>query len=293
MDIRKRKFLKYDLKSYFKSGNLLKRIIKSISARLFFLYYEVFLYPIRKYFYYKQINQIKQQKEMVLFLEFGGLGDCLIWTEAPEILKKKYDIDFYIDERCKNVFRHPDIFKLCFDINPYFKGFKKTNKPFRMEIFGIDKIENYIYKIANEFGYQSKGVPKIYYKPNFLKDYKNVLLLDTNTVTGSKTGAVYNDSTINKLCNFIQQNENLVIEKVDVKKQDIFRYIDMVYSSKYFICLFSGSSNLAACVREKNTFVFLPQNVYGPVIYGFTYFHTHIKYFRFKEDLDKYIMGKS
>ncbi len=235
--------------------------------------------------YQEEIQKIKDRKEFVLDLDWGGLGDVLVYTPLPRILKEKYNVDFYLSENCKKVFRHPDTFKICFEMNPYFKGFK-TQPGFKYKHFSRDRSfinlildingTNIIENLYKQFGIREKALPEIYYKPKKLPEYTSTVLVDLNYISGHKMGWAFNTQKINNHIKSLSQNK-YEIEYVVPSKQDIYRYMDMIYSSRNFVTVISGGAALAASLKKEAT-VFLPDNLRGESIYNFTFKDSGIKY---------------
>lgn len=206
--------------------------------------------------YYTQIEKIKKDKIIVIDLSFGGIGDCLAWSTLPELLSKKYGVEFYISPKTRDVIRHKDTFKLCFEMNPYFKGVKEGTQVFKMKFFEREKSfytfltdkegKTVIETLEKQFDVEGKGIPHMYYKPNTLKEYSNIVLIDEQTISGKRFGWKFKENAfLNEAKKYCGQQDK--IEYVEQKKQDFFTYIDMIYSCKHFVVTFSGGASIAAC----------------------------------------------
>ncbi|MBU3668625.1 MAG: glycosyltransferase family 2 protein [Candidatus Taylorbacteria bacterium] len=238
--------------------------------------------------YYNQIDDIKRKKKIVLDIAFGGLGDWLAFTGLPRLLHDKYGIEFYISQQSLTRIRNKDIFKLCFEMNPYFKGIVDTDDIFSFKIFARDyTIKNFITDqsgvsvteiLEKQFNVDGKGVPEIYYAPKTLDAYKNIILVDKNYISGIKLGWIYDEKTFDKeiaACT----SQGLRVEYVDPKKQDLFTYIDMIYSSHNFITVLSGGAALCACL-DKPFVAILPKNIFGGSVNIFTFKKSKARYVR-------------
>ena len=234
----------------------------------------------KKSFYYKQIADIKRKKRIVVELEFGGIGDCLVYSTLPRLLKEKYGIDFFLSERSLPVIRQPDTFKLCFEFNPYFCGLANDRETFRLKSFESEKKiltflfdrdgENAIERLERQFSLdKGRGVPEIYYKPKLLEGYKNVILMDQNYISGKKFGWKFKPGAFER-----EAKKHLVkigrVEQIDPHKQDIFTFVDMIYSCRYYIGTSSGGTAIAACF-DKPFSQILPWNARNGSIYQFTF----------------------
>jgi hypothetical protein len=220
--------------------------------------------PLSLFLYKTKIkNILKNEKKIVFFPKFYGLGDLLVFSTLPELLHKQYNVKFYLHKECaKNI---PDyIFELCFKCNPYFKGIS-SSKRFTPKVFSSDK-GNLVEIYEKQFNLTGNGVPKIYYSPNYIEKYKDICLVDLNIKTGQVKRHNYNLKNIE---DWVEKNElhSLKRHYIDIQKQNIFKYIDMIYSSKCAVFLFSGGSVISACLN-KNSIVLLPYEICKNSRYG-------------------------
>ncbi|MBP9818513.1 MAG: glycosyltransferase family 2 protein [Candidatus Pacebacteria bacterium] len=232
-------------------------------------------------FYYERIEYIKKTKEIIFDIRFGGLGDWMAFTSLPRLLHEQYGIKFYLTTRCIASLRNNDIFKLCFEMNPYFKGVRDDGNFFEFEIFASDKsIYNIITDqrgcalteiVERQFGLNGEGIPEIYYRPNILNEYSDTILVDKNYISGKKLGWFYKDKTFdNEIEKRLSDNRNLKIEEINPTKQNLFQYVDMISSCHYFITVLSGGAAVAAALPKPFTAV-LPYNIHGGSVDIFTF----------------------
>jgi hypothetical protein len=247
----------YKLKEAIRKRKILYLIIFPVYRKLLYIFNYLKEAP-EKRIYKKQIQEILEKNEIIVKLDFGGLGDSLKYSTLPELLKKQYNIDFYLHESSRDIFRHNDILKL-FMKNPYFKGFKESNNPFEAKCFLNDK-GNAVDSYEKYLKLDGIQLPKIYYKPQVIHEYENIVLVDVNQVTGLRFNYQYNEESIKII---IANNLDLIdckVEYIEPSKQDLFRYIDMINSCKYFICFLSGGSVVAAALNKKSSVV-IPDNL--------------------------------
>lgn len=219
--------------------------------------------------YYQKIRDIKNRKEIILDIKHGGLGDWLAYTTLPRLLTEKYNVDFYISEESVERLRNKDTFKLCFEINPYFRGIKKSHNYFRLNIFSCEKsIYNFLFDLKGkniteileaQFRIQHRGIPEIYYEPRLLEPYRYTILVDKNHISGKKLGWEYDDQMFKNEIEKYSDNISR-IKYIDPTKQDLFTYTDMIFSCRRFISALSGGAVLASCF-EKPFSVILLKNV--------------------------------
>ncbi len=238
--------------------------------------------------YKEKIGESIKNKEIVFNIEFGGLGDWLALTSMPRLLKEKHDIDFYLSEESIKNLRNHDTYRLCFEKNPYVKGIRKGGRSFSFKIFSLDKSFWHLISdrgsrsiteiIEKQFGVSDRGLPELYYKPNLLPEYANVILIDKNYIAGKIVGWKYDDSSFER-----EKREYLTpntrVEYIDPSKQDLFKYIDMIWSCKHFITVLSGGAALAACFKKPFT-VILPYNVFGEGVDQFVFKNSSGKYIK-------------
>lgn len=280
---------------------LLKRVVKKIPVlfRIVIYLFEI-IQNIKglgknneRKLYYSNIENIKKNKKIILDIKFGGLGDWLVYTSLPRLLKEKYDIDFYISKNSIDLIRNLDIFKICFETNPYFKEITHPNNTdvvFEFKIFSVDKKKlDFIFNLKKEsiteiiegqFNISDigNGLPEIYYEPQLLREFSNIILIDKNYMSGKKLGWLYNEES------FIREakkysTENNTLQYIDPSKQDLYKYIDMVYSCKHFITVLSGGAALATFLNKQFT-VILPYNVFGGSVDQFIFKKSKAKYIK-------------
>ena len=63
---------------------------------------------------------------------------------------------------------------------------------------------------------------------------------------------------------------NTIIKYVDPKEQDLFQYIDMIYSCKRFVTVLSGGAALAISLDKPFTAI-LPYNIFGGSVDNFVF----------------------
>jgi hypothetical protein len=235
---------------------------------------------------------LNEQKELVLELEFGGIGDCLAFSTLPRKLYETYGVSFYLSERSRFVFRSPDFAKLCFEMNPYFKGYK-SGPAFRPLAFvregSLRQIlfdrggDTAVANIERQFGLEVGGVPEIFYSPRRLPGYEKVLLCDKNWFSGEKWGLYYDETSLETGIKQWQECGNdRTVEYVDTKKQTLFEYLDKIHSCGKFVCVYSGGNSLAAALRKSDAVVLVPENFEGAALSLFLFRRSHIRYVRKK-----------
>lgn len=208
----------------------------------------------------------------ILYVKWGGLGDHLQFTTLPELFSKQ-GFDFYISDRSE--YRDQRHYELIWESNPYVKGISSeepncghianfgssTLVQFDPNLSMMTNIEK-IYGLQGYFNY-----PKIYHEPKLLSQFENCIFLDLNAFSvadrnhdihiiteyldkfrGQKVFYATSDSSYGRSIVPLE-----IIKKFDfqpIQVQDIFHYVDIIYSSSRFISLWSGGSNLSVAIKK-------------------------------------------
>ena len=196
-------------------------------------------------------------KEIVLEIEYGGLGDNLFYSALPRLIKNNKIADHvYISNKSK--FRNSDIKKLIWVNNPFIDGFSEScaTHPKGHKKSSINKITN---MIAAMYGIIVNYEIEPYISDDFevIKEYSNCTFLDLNY--SSYVGAI---TILDKLLiayrhsgailinpNFIL---NLLTPNKKIKTTSLYHYAQIIKSCKSFICLASGGATLAAALNKKS-----------------------------------------
>jgi len=247
--------------------------------------------------HYEKLNEARKQRRVVLDLALGGLGDCLAFSTLPRLLSEQYDAAFYLSEETKQKFRHPDIGKLCFELNPYFHGYASTKTKILPQGFIQDvDIKTFLFdrgsktaikNIEDQFSVSGSGLPEIFYQPKTLSGYDKTLVCDKNWFSGEKWG-LYNDDAFlaSELAAWTEQGPEYRVEYITLHQQNIFEYIDKIYSAAHFVCYLSGGNSIAAALK-KPALVLAPENLEGSALSQFLFFNSPIRYYR-KKTLKQY-----
>jgi hypothetical protein len=210
----------------------------------------------------------------ILYIKWGGLGDHLQFSTLPELFSKNgYDV--YISD--KSEYRDRTHYDLIWGNNPYVKGITSEEANCgHIENWGIP-LNNIVEfnpgisihrNIENLYGVDSySNYPKIYYNPDNLNEYNDCIFLDLNAASVAN----YSHNT-NVILNHIQSfkdqkviyalSENSYGKSVidinllnsfgfqPIKTNGIFNYTNLIYSSKRFVCLWSGGAHLATAIKQ-------------------------------------------
>ena len=204
--------------------------------------------------------------DVILSAFHGGLGDNLQFSTLPEEFYKQQGRETYIWSQAS--FRNSEIYDLVWGHNPYVKGIKDGiwtagDTP---EIGHKTLISDCIMNWEALHGLEpTNKYPKIYYKPKKIYGFHNILLVDLSSISitydSKEILELYN--TIKKLhkdmmffgVEFTNKIKDATIIEPDVDNkiliEDIFTYVDLMYSSFGVVSLHSGQNHLASAIKNQ------------------------------------------
>ena len=205
-------------------------------------------------------------EELVLHIDWGGLGDHLFWSHIPKAAKASVVKRVYVTHTTG--FRNED-YRMIWTLNPYIDGF--TDKPAspRVGDFSVRPGENFLDRHMLMMGVDDGNrfhEPEIYYQPQKRPEYEGLRVFDPNYVSG--VGAISPDRIKRYLADLhiTLDAETVVREKNysvgiprTVQTPTLTDYCDMIHSVKEFYCVTSGGATLAAALGRPAT-VFFGQN---------------------------------
>ena len=203
--------------------------------------------------------------DVILAAYHGGLGDNLQFSTLPEEFHKQQGRDTYISSQAS--FRNQEIYDLVWGCNPYIKGIKEGDwsagdTPDRHRVIESNCISNWEalhgLKPTNKY-------PKIYYEPEKVSSFDNVILVDLSSIS-----ITYDAEKILKLYDAVKKtHEGMVFLSVEftnkikgatiiepdvtgvVEIESIFTYVDLMYSSYGVVSLHSGQNHLASAIKNQ------------------------------------------
>lgn len=182
---------------------------------------------------------------------WGGLGDNLQFSTLPEV-GNSLGVKVFISNR--NTYRNPDIKKLVWDTNPFIAGF--TDAPGNLPPLNIVSNNHIINWETTLFGTYKNIRPKLYYAPIMLDEFKTETVIDPNAI-----------SRVANFQKIVQDNPDAIIlnsdsykGKKNIKTENIFQWVSIMYSARDVICQYSGSSVTMSALNKKCK-VYLPPNV--------------------------------
>ena len=132
-------------------------------------------------------------KRIIIEQEWGGLGDNLQFSTLPEV-GSKLGYEVYISNH--NKYRNLDIKRLVWDINPFISGYTDERgnlndlfnpNPINKDFPILDRWNDSLNIIQNIefqiFGDSYNENPLLYYRPNFIDNLSDKILLDPNSIS--------------------------------------------------------------------------------------------------------------
>ena len=212
--------------------------------------------------------------DVILSAFHGGLGDNLQFSTLPEEFHKQQGRDTYIWSQAN--FRNQEIYDLVWGCNPYIKGIKDgtwtagDTPEIGHKTLVSDCISNWeaLHGLTPTNKY-----PKIYYEPKKQYGFHNIVLVDLSSIS-----ITYNSEKILELYDSVKKSlkdthddelsplmffgveftnkiKDATIIEPDVDNtiviDDIFTYVDLIYSSLGVISLHSGQNHLASAIKNQ------------------------------------------
>ena len=204
--------------------------------------------------------------DVILSAFHGGLGDNLQFSTLPEEFHKQQGRDTYIWPKAS--FRNQGIYDLVWGCNPYIKGIKDGtwtagDTP---EIGHKTLVKDCISNWEALHGLEpTNKYPKIYYKPETIDSFDNVIMVDLSSIS-----ITYNSQKILELYNSVREKYKDKVflgvqftNRIDgatiiqpevhgaVEIENIFSYVNLIASSYGIISLHSGQNHLAAAIKNQ------------------------------------------
>jgi len=208
-------------------------------------------------------------KKLVLRIQYGGLGDNLLWSPIPRLAKEKHGYDSVFISNYSE-FRNPETKKLVWEYNPYIDGFIDEDAPTPNFNF-VEEGKNILDALVDFVGLSDDGVrfrePEIYYTPIYRKEYADYIIYDPNYI--SEAG----HPSVKHIQQYFESNNIDIDRQMELRPphlalpnlpslsvKGLERFCDLIYSCKAFYCLTSGSATLASALYKPITVLFATAN---------------------------------
>ncbi len=238
-------------------------------------------------------QKIYNEKQFIIQVAFGGLGDHLIYSSLPELLWKQKGIKTFISN--KSIFRSKAIRDFIWGLNPYVTF---TNEKgwysYKALKHNFPTLDGYF---QNLLGLQADGLPKIYYKPNMIKQLRGRVIVDPSCGVTGKANGYFEPDFYKRFIQYIKDNgKNFVLithlhsgtkkelQEMIIKEfqpdcfqvKTIQQLADALFSAKERYLLHSGAASLSAALKlESNIVNYIKPSTYYSFRYA-TNRHIHL-----------------
>ena len=227
---------------------------------------------------------------------FGGLGDQLQWSWAPEILSNLgHKVSLYTGPDVLQL-RNEGIKNLVYDHNPFIKGesdveWNLGDLPGKNYVnHGLGFIGNW----AKSLGFEPSGesLPKIYYPPKVIEGKFGLVELSAihhkynpeRVIRTVKSMIDKSGIPIKQVTSANQANKIKIPDIEEVFVEDLFQLSDLIFSCTTFVSLCSGSHSLAAAIRRFNSNIeqicLIPESDWDWVMESKKFVYPGVEYFR-------------
>lgn len=204
--------------------------------------------------------------DVVIYQPWGGLGDNLAHSIIPDLCKlsgRKCYLSMH------NAYRNDQIYKLVWENNPNLEKERVDSKDLswldRCKLFE-NKGLSHVQVLQKCYGFDTQfEYPKIYYKPNYYQEFKNVTLIDFNSISVGYDKNILKEKLLKLLEEKGLKDDFVVVTHTQIENNhydlpfkttemdinNLFMYSDILFSCKNVITLNSGITNLASTIKNQ------------------------------------------
>lgn len=211
------------------------------------------------------LEKAEKEKQLVIQIPFGGLGDHLVYSSLPELLWQQKGIKTFISN--KSIFRSKAIRDFVWGLNPYITFTDEKGwfiyKPLENDYPTLDE---YLQKL---FDLSGDGCPKVYYKPRIIEQIRVKDIVDPSFGPAGKANRYYEPEFHNKLIEYLKNNvgdfilithrhahtKNVLEERIKrtfnpdcYSLSTIEELADVLFSARKRYLLYSGGASLSAAM---------------------------------------------
>lgn len=205
--------------------------------------------------------------DVVLWVESPGLGDHLIYSTLPELFARQRR-RVYVSKTTAT--RNDEVRALLYDENPFVTGWNDA-PPNAGTGFGNEsglksfELASAIQYVEISHGFRGDNIyPRIYYKPRFIADLADAVLLDPHSVS-QRFPAMLFERFLQRLNlptdrmyvvsapHSGEKGRDAIPSCPRLPASDIHEYVDMIHSCATFVSTESGASILASAVRQHHS----------------------------------------
>tara|TARA_R110001583_G_scaffold44550_4_gene141260 strand:+ start:2004 stop:2780 length:777 start_codon:yes stop_codon:yes gene_type:complete len=209
-------------------------------------------------------------KEIVIYQEWGGLGDNLAHTTIPRLCRD-HGYKCYLSKH--NKFNNEEIYNLLYKDSEYIDGWSDVlNSGWKSNYAQIRELGwNHLRHIQLGYGFDTApySYPFINYTPKFIEELKDKTLVDLSgdhcyrffphlfnptNITACYTALVEAENIKNTIAVTPTNYTSFGNTEIDMPKiyiNNLFDYCDALYSCNSYIGIDAGSSNLASGIKNQ------------------------------------------
>jgi hypothetical protein len=211
------------------------------------------------------LEKANKEKQLVIQIPFGGLGDHLVYSSLPELLWKQKRIKTFISN--KSIFRSKAIRDFVWGLNPYVE-FTDDNGWFIYQPLEhkFPTLDEYLQKL---FNLQGNGCPKVYYNPHLIEQIKGKDIVDPSFGPSGKANGYYESDFHKRFVEYLKSNvgefiliahkysktknplEELIMKTFNPNCYSVFtieELADVLFSVGKRYLLYSGVASLSAAL---------------------------------------------
>ena len=196
-------------------------------------------------------------KELVIYVQYPGLGDHLFYSHLPRLLKESGRYSrVYISSLSE--YRSSDTKKVVWDLNPFVDGYVSKKAPTCTMNVQVGE-KNLLAVIAYMYGLNiDYADPEIFYEPKLIPALANITLYDPNYI--SNAGAIcaedikqyFQGHKIVISGQLAPREKNMALTDVNtLGTPNIFDFIDTLFSVKSIYCLTTGTATICSAIGKK------------------------------------------
>jgi len=205
-------------------------------------------------------SNLPKFERLVIFVNYGGLGDNLFMSPLPRIAKETGAYKkVYISNR--SIFRHPDYKRLFWDMNPYIDGYVEE-MGYYIEFLKFGNEINILDKIMFLHGLDDGKrfhEPELYYKPLLKEELKDKIIYDPNYISdiakiNERRVENYFKSKQIKIDYQMQlRDNNMPVTHFSewLQSKSLEEFCSIIVSCKDIYCLTTGTATLAPALGKK------------------------------------------
>ena len=296
------------------------RFIKKVKNRLSLYFNQIRNCITRGIFKLDVKTKFRFRSAIVLYSNFGGLGDNLQLSSLPEEFWKQFGKKTYISSRSNH--RNNEIFELVWKSNPYVLGIS-GKRPIAGDLpawrsLNNPEVTNLVSHWEFIHGLQVRNdCPKIFYSPRKISELQNTVLIDLSSVSlypspGENTVNSYNPELLKSAIeeqlenyskySFVKvsfnkdlagggnsrKNTDISFKDFEIKNlevKSIFEYADLMASCGVIVTIYSGAAVLASSIKvynpELQILTFITKQNYDHEMTNSNYLFNNVNYIKY------------